>query len=451
MSKRNLFALSLFALASAAAAWADWPIWGGDLSRNMVSGEKGIPHTWDLQSGKNVKWKADIGSQSYGNPAVSDGVVCVGTNNNLLRNPEEDGDRGVLMCFEEETGKFLWQKTHEKLASGRVNDWPEQGVSSSPAIHDGVIYYVSNRAEIVAAELKTGKEVWSYDMIEELGVFPHNLATSGPLIVGDKLFVNTSNGVDETHINIPSPLAPSFIALHAKTGELIWENDAPGDAILHGQWSSPAYGTINGTDQVIFAGGDGWLYGLNPETGETIWRFDCNPKGSEWKQGRGDRNNLIATPVIYDNKVFIAVGQDPEHGEGVGHLWAVDAAKKGDITETGKVWHYPFRRSISTVAIHDGILYAANFSGFLHAIDLKTAEQIWEHDLLAAVWGSPYVVDGKVMIGDEDGDLTVLKAGRTKEVLSEINFGNAIYSTPVATNGTLYIMTRSALYAIAAE
>ena len=180
-----------------------------------------------------------------------------------------------------------------------------------------------------------------------------------------------------------------------------------------------------------------------------LWKFDANPKDSEWKQGRGDRNNIIATPVVHEGIVYIAVGQDPEHGEGVGHLWALDGGGSGDVTASAVVWHHPFRRTISTVAIDGSIVYAANFSGFLHALDLDSGKLLWEYDMLAAVWGSPYVVDGKVMIGDEDGDLSVLKAGREMETLSEINFGNTIYSTPVAANGTLYIMTRSHLYAIA--
>jgi outer membrane protein assembly factor BamB len=152
---------------------------------------------------------------------------------------------------------------------------------------------------------------------------------------------------------------------------------------------------------------------------------------------------------VFDNKVFVAVGQDPEHGEGVGHLYAVDGTKRGDITESGLVWHHPFRRTISTVAISDGVVYAANFSGFLHALDLASGELLWEHDLLAAVWGSPFVVDGKVLIGDEDGDIAVLQAGKTHELLSEVNMGNSVYSTPVVANGVMYIMTRSRIYAIA--
>ena len=461
--------LSLPVLWLLPAFAADWPMWGGTPERNMISEEKGIPRTWNVEDKTNIKWVAELGSQSYGNPVVAGGKVFVGTNNELMRNPKLGGDRGVLMAFRESDGEFLWQMTHEKLAAGRVNDWPEQGVCSSPAVADNIVYYVSNRAEVMALDVEgfrdgendgpfkdeehtseiDGDIIWTLNMYDDLAVFPHNMAATSPLIVGDILYVNTSNGVDESHVNIPFPEAPSFLAINRHTGEVLWENGDPGDQILHGQWASPAYGNILGVPQVIFAGGDGWLRSFQPKTGKPIWRFDVNPKASEWKQGRGDRNNIIATPVIYDDKVFVAVGQDPEHGEGVGHLWVIDGTKKGDVTKSGVIWHHDFRRTISTVAIEDEIVYAANFSGFLHALDLETGKLLWEHDMLAAVWGSPYVVDGKVLIGDEDGDLTVIKAGRVKEVLSEINFGNTIYSTPVVANGTLFIMTRSHIYAIA--
>ena len=468
---RLTIAMLAVGLAALPMQAEDWPMWGGKPGRNLVSQEKNIPRTWDIDTKTNIKWVAELGSQSYGNPVIAGGKVFVGTNNQLVRNPKQGGDRGVVMAFRETDGKFLWQMTHKKLPSGRVNDWPEQGVCSSPAVVGDRVYYVSNRAEVLALDTEgfldgendgpyqdeestseiDGDIVWSLDMYNELGVFPHNMAATSPLVVDDLLFVNTSNGVDESHVNIPSPRSPSFLAVNRNTGKLVWEDRSPGDGILHGQWASPAYGLIGGKPQVIFAGGDGWLYSFEPATGKPIWKFDCNPKDSEWKQGRGDRNNIIATPVVYDDKVFIAVGQDPEHGEGVGHLWVIDATKSGDVTEKGVIWRHDFRRTISTVAIDDGIVYAANFSGFFHALDLKTGGLLWEYDMLAAVWGSPFVVDGKVMLGDEDGDVTIMKTGRVKEVLSEVNFGNTVYSTPVVANGTLYIMTRSHLYAIAAQ
>jgi outer membrane protein assembly factor BamB len=159
---------------------------------------------------------------------------------------------------------------------------------------------------------------------------------------------------------------------------------------------------------------------------------------------------LISTPVIYQDRVYIANGQDPEHGEGVGHMYCIDATKRGDITTTGLVWHYDkIRRSISTPAIKDGIVYEADFSGFVHALDAKTGQVYWTHDLFAAVWGSPILIDGKLYIGDEDGDVLILQEGKTKKVISEINMGSSVYSTPVPANGVLYISNRNQLYALA--
>src|SRR6185436_594696 len=123
----------------------DWPMWGGTPDRNMVSNMKGLPAEWDVKTKKNVKWVADLGSQSYGNPVVAGGMVFVGTNNELVRDRNQGGDRGVLMAFRESTGEFLWQQTHVKLESGRANDWPFQGVASSPLVENRKLYYTSNR------------------------------------------------------------------------------------------------------------------------------------------------------------------------------------------------------------------------------------------------------------------------------------------------------------------
>jgi outer membrane protein assembly factor BamB len=367
---------------------------------------------------------------------------------------------------------MLWQATHDKLPTGQVNDWPEQGICSSPFVDGDRLYYVSNRAEVVCADVhgfldgendgpltdEKWKEepdadfVWQFDMIEELGVFPHNLATSSPVIADGRVFVVTSNGVDEGHLNLPSPEAPSFIAIDQKTGKLLWEKRYPEKSILHGQWSSPAYGVIDGKPQVIFGAGDGWCYSVEPQTGNLIWKFDLNPKDSVYVLGgRGTRNEVISTPVIHDDKVFVPVGQDPEHGEGVGHLYSIDATKTGDVTESGRVWHVggdEFHRSISTVAIADGLVYAADLSGYLYCFDAKTGHRHWRYDTQAAVWGSPYVVDGKVMLGDEDGEIVVLEHGKTMKELATIDMQNSVYTTPVAANGVLYITNRRMLFAI---
>ncbi|HEX9726348.1 MAG TPA: PQQ-binding-like beta-propeller repeat protein, partial [Vicinamibacteria bacterium] len=273
---RLLYLVSLFAALAialilnspsrAADADGDWPMWGGTPARNMVSAMTGLPDTWDVATMKNVKWIANLGSQSYGNPVVAGGMVFVGSNNEGGYDPEHVEDAGVLLAFRESDGEFLWQSLSEKLASGRVNDWPYQGVCSSPLVEGDRLYYVTNRAEVMSLDIQGFRDgendgpftdeagtsehdadiVWQFDMMEEVGTYQHNMANSSPVMYGDLIFVNTSNGHDESHVNIPSPRAPAIIALNKNTGELVWEDNSVEDRILHGQWSSAAVGELGG-------------------------------------------------------------------------------------------------------------------------------------------------------------------------------------------------------------
>ena len=454
-----------FEVATRFIAGGDWPMWGRTLTRNMVSDATGLPAEWDTDTGLNVKWVAALGSTSYGNPVIADGKIFIGTNNDLMRAPDVAGDKGIVMAFRESDGKFLWQMVHDKLESGQVNDWPFQGICSSPTVDGDRLYYVTNRGEVVALDTEgfldgendgsftdevragevDGDVVWSFDMIGQLDVFPHNMTSSSPAVYGDLVIVNTSNGRDEEG-HLPSPHAPDLIALDKHTGKLVWRAAPLGEQILHGQWSSPSVGEIDGVMQVVIGQGDGWVRGFEVTTGSMLWEFDTNPLDAEWPR---TRNNIISTPVIWENKVIVANGQDPENGEGRGRLHAINATQRGNITESGLVWRVEeIRRSLSTAAIHDGLLYLADFSGFFRCVDVSTGEEVWMYDTFAAVWGSPLVADNKVYLGDEDGDVIVLRAGREMEELAEMNLGNAVYGAPVVANSVLYINTRSQLYAL---
>jgi outer membrane protein assembly factor BamB len=355
--------------------------------------------------------------------------------------------------------------------------------------------------------------VWVFDMMNRpegspvLGTSQHNMCSCSVTTLGDILFVNTSNGVDESHISIPAPDAPSFMAMDKTTGEVYWTDKSPGVNILHGQWSSPTVANLGGVDQVIFAGGDGWAYSFKADKGkdgkpELLWKFDANPKTSKWIiGGRGTRNNIIATPVVYDGLVYVVVGQDPEHGEGEGHVWCIDPNKRGDVSpqlamnvkgdqrvpiehrriqavieeegdvavdnaNSAVVWHYSqydqngdgefdfeeeMHRSIGTVAIQDDLLYIADFSGLFHCLDAKTGKPHWTYDMLAASWGSPLIVEGHVYIGDEDGDVCIFNLTAEKhDPIAEINVGNSVYSTPVVANDVLFIANKTHIFAIKA-
>jgi len=494
--------------ASDKPAQRDWPLFGGSPQRNLVNTfDRNIPSSWSLLPGKetHLKWVAELGSKAYGGPVIAGGKIFVGTNNEKPRNPKIQGDRGILMCFRESDGQFLWQAVHDKLASGRVNDWPREGICSAPVVQGNRLYYVSNRCEVICADTEgtpgtsEAKIIWRLDMIRELGVFPHNLATCSPLIVGDLLFTVTSNGVDEGHISIPKPEAPSFLAIDRHTGKVLWQSNVTsvklveelkqggdrgsatkrlldkGEILMHGQWSNPVYAEPNGKPQIIFPGGDGWLYAFAPKTGQLIWKFDCNPKNAVYKLGReGTRNDFVSTPVVCDNKLYIGVGQDPEHDAGVGHLWCIDITRQGNVSpvddnfdprapvnrNSALVWHYGgpapegadrdyvFGRTLSTCAIHDGLLYTAEFGGIVHCLDAQTGAKYWEHNMRAKTWSSPHWVDGKVFIGNDKNKLLVFAHGKEKKLLAEIDMRGKVRATPVACNGVLYVMTENKLHAI---
>ena len=496
-------------LVSAPVHGDDWPQWGRDATRNMVSLDTdtltsdfaagsyvGRSDQIDPATTRNVKWIANLGSNSYGNPTVADGRVYVGTNNAQPRDPKFKGDRSNVYCFDEKTGELLWQLSVPKLGAGKVSDWEYLGICSSPTVDGDRVFVVTNRCEVIcldAAGMTNGNDgpfkdegkymggpgkppvpvgprdadiIWRYDMADELNIFPHNVTSSSVLVVDQRVFATTSNGVDYSHKHIISPRAPTLIVLDRATGKLVGEESSGiSRRILHCNWSSPAMGTINGEPQILFGAGDGFCYGFDPvpvpdADGFGIlterWRFDCNPADHRTRGGKPiayatveGPSEVIASPVFQDGRVYVSVGQDPEHGEGVGALSCINADGIGDIRTSGLVWrNTTIGRSISTVSIADGLLYVADYAGRVYCLDAKTGATHWTHDTLAHIWGSTLVADGKVFIGNEDGVLTILKAGRQKQVIAEIEFPTPIYCSPIAANGTLYISTMTHLYAI---
>jgi outer membrane protein assembly factor BamB len=445
--------------------------------------EKGVPDKLD-PSGGSLLWKVEHGlggfyhHQLSADTIISRGKVFVGSNNSVphsKRDIDKNGeslDLGVLLCLDEKTGKFLWQSVHPKLPSGGVNDWPRVGICSSPAVEEDRVYFVSNRCTMVCADgngqeskqpgiqrdgfsdTSDAKFLWEYDMIGELGVCPRERSVCSPLIVDDLLFVITANGVDETLLKVAAPDAPSFIALNKKTGKLVWKSNAPGEAILHGQWSNAAFGEIYGVRQVIFPGGDGWLYSFVPETGELIWKFDCNQKDAgDVVPGVGTRNYFLGTPVIYDNRVYIGTGQDPERGGATANFFCIAPTMKGDISKTvisgrdkdGKplnekenpnsceVWRYggpetrkwaqfgyKFGRTVSTACIVDDIVYIPELAGFLHCLNAKTGEHYWKYDTRSTIRGSAYYVDGKVFLANDNGEVFVFRHLKEHKVYDDV-------------------------------
>jgi outer membrane protein assembly factor BamB len=460
---------------------APWPMFGGTPERNMANVvDKNIPTDWSIEEGKrkNIKWMAELGSYAYGGPVVAGGKVFVGTNNAAPRDPRNKGrDKAVLMAFNESDGKFLWQIVHDIPPLEILSQVMNLGLLSTPAVYGKHIYYVTPSCEVICAGIDAGKVEWRYDMMKELKVVPLHCGNCSPLVVGDRVYVVTSNGRDEAD-KVPSPNAPSFISLDKKTGKLAWQSNLPGENIIEGQWSNPTLATVSAKQQIIFPGGDSVIYSLEPDTGKLIWKFQCLAGQKKGNDPKARRNYPIGTPVVAGNRLYIGLGVYPE-GPGAeppfSHFLCLDITKTGDVSpasldapaavnkNSALVWAYGgmvqpkpkkgravvFRSTLSTAAIHDGLAYISEDAGYLHCLDAQTGQKYWEHDFKAGVWGSPYYVDGKVYQGAQDGSIVIFEAAKKYKVIRQLDMEETIEGTPVVANGVLYIATKSKLYAIA--
>ena len=205
------------------------------------------------------------------------------------------------MAFREIDGKLLWQNKHPHPPKFE-SDWSFRGAPSTPTVDGDSLYYVTPACEVICAASEDGKIAWSYDLARELkvhsseGTFWSTPPHASPLVVGDLVFVVTGNGINFDG-KLVSPMAPSFVALHKKTGKLVWQSNLPGANVIEGQWSSPTFASVDNVPQVIFAGGDCVIYSFEPETGKLLWKCDCLPKRRK-KGAAGVDLYIVSTPVV---------------------------------------------------------------------------------------------------------------------------------------------------------
>jgi outer membrane protein assembly factor BamB len=495
MSAMKAFSLAMAAFVYSASA-SDQPQWGEKGSRNMISSERGLPESFNPATGRNVRWRAQIGTESHGTPIVAGGRVYIGTNNGHPRDPHHQGDRGVLMCFDEKDGHLLWQLVVPKREEDPYMDWPKSGLSSPVTVEGDRVYAMSSRGEVMCLDPKgmaNGNKgpyldeglhmvpkgearmepgpldadiLWSFNLTSEAGIWSHDGAHSSILIHGDYLYVNSGTGVDNTHRKIRTPDAPSLIVIDKRTGKMVardQEKIAP--RIFHCTWSAPSLGTVNGRTLIFFCGGDGIVYAFEPVSkapakGEVaplkkVWQFRFDPSGPSAEVHRFTTNrkegpsNIYGMPVFIDGKIFVAGGGDIFWGKNEAWIKCIRADLQGDVTEKAEVWSYALEKHVmATPAIKDDLLFISDCGRRIHCLDARTGKPHWTHDIKGESWASPYIADGKVYLGTRAGEFYVFAASREKKLLNQQSLVTPISATTTAANGTLYLSTMTDLFAL---
>ena len=431
------------------------------------------PIDWDTTTGRNIVWSVELGNDTFGRPVVAGDAVYVGTDNARPMNPAFQEASGVLMAFRVTDGAFLWQDVAPKVERG-LREFLLPSTTSAPYVEGNRLYYVTAECQLRSLDTQGFRDgensgpyleevfqdnaaadiAWELDMCSRLGVFPHEASNSEVLPVGDLLIVSTSNGQNEGHTRVPSPRAPSLIAVDKHSGQVVWRAIGPGGQVLHGQWSSPVAANVNGRMQVLFGGGDGWLRAYDAASGREVWRFDGNPKDASWlpRPGVLSRSSIIASPVFADGRVFVAMGQDPTHGNGPSLIHAISPNGQGDVTKSRLLWtSREVGRVVGTPIVKDGLLYVGDLGGTVHCLDAATGAHIWKHETNEAIWGCLLLAGDRLYVGNVDGSMTVLRAGRQKELLAQIEMDAPLYSRPALVGDALYLATAQRLYLIAAR
>ncbi len=519
---RHVLLMVLFATAWPLVTSAeDWPALGRDRSRNSVSPERNPPLTWQVKDGslrranpdvetktledRNIRWSADFQGRVYASPVVSQGLVWIG----MAEWKANEKSGGVLRCFRESDGSLVYERHSEPLPL-RVHDSGWTGLGGSPLVEGDNLWYVTNRWEVVCLDIGPllrsegpPQERWLVDLAKEFGVFPRAASMGPPRhcsiapSLGDRIFITTGNGVDDSHVKVPAPLAPALVCLDKNNGKPLWTDHSPGANVHFTEAGSPLVAEIAGRTQVIVPQGDGWLRSFDPANGKVLWVFDLNHKEAILGLGgQMTRNEGWSPPVLYEDRIYVTTGQMAENGEGIGRLLCLDPTKSGDISaelavdkdgkplpprriqaviakdgeraivnpNSGVIWEMDnsakeferqFHRSLSSVAIQDGLLIAVDASSMVHCLDARTGKWHWSHDLLSNCYATPLVVDGNIFLADEDGFVSHFRLSADRKVAiptggspDAINMAKSIYSSPIFANGTLYVATEGKLFAI---
>ena len=432
----------VFGAWPAGRAGGDWPQFRGPRATGLADGP--APTVWDVPAGENVRWKTPIPGLGHSSPIVSGDLVCVTTaisgrgqddlKVGLYGNIDPVDDDSVhtwkVYCLDRASGRIRWEKT---AASGvpTIKRHTKSTHANATAATDGDILVTSFGSEgLYAFALADGTLRWKKDLgTLDAGFFRVPAAqwgfASSPVIHGDRVIVQAD--VQQN----------SFLAAFALSdGRELWRT--PREEVP--TWSTPSVHEADGRTQVIV---NGWKHigGYDFQTGKELWRLE----------GGGDIP--VPTPVVSQGVVYITNA----HGSSA-PIYAIRTSATGDITPKGEaapahiVWHQ--RREgayMQTPLVRDGLLYNCRDNGVLSVYDARTGERKYQQRLAGGSTGftaSPVSATGKVYFTSEDGDVYVVKAGPTFELLAKNPMGEVCMATPAIAGGVMFFRTRGHVVAI---
>jgi len=433
-------------LPRAAAATGSWPSFRGLHASGVADGQR-LPDTWDGTSRKNILWRTNVPGLAHSSPIVWGDTVFVTTAISSRKDATfkpglyGDGDasedrsvhKWVIYALDKRTGRIRWERVAREGAPRNKRHIKSTYASATP-VTDGRVVIAWFGSEGVHAFDVSGTPLWSVD-IGRVDMGAYDIPTyewgpaSSPIIWNGLVILQCDTQAD------------SFIlALDVETGETVWKtsrSEIP-------SWGTPTVAlTPNGPELVTNA--SNFIRGYDARDGRELWRL------------AGSSKITAPTPIFADGLIVVASGRAPERP-----LFAVRPGSHGDLTlardatSSGAIaWSRAGRGSyMPTPLAYNGLLYVLANNGVFDAYDLKSGKEIYRQRLPLVGSGfsaSPVAADGKIYLSNEDGDMLVVRAGPTFELVATNSIGELLMTTPALSDGVMYVRGASSVFAIGAK
>ena len=427
---RSQFVLLLLAALCSClpAARADWPEFRGPWGDGHAAAPGdaklvGLPLHWSETN--NIKWKTPIPHRGWSTPVVMGSQVWLTT-------ATVEGHDSFAICLDKDSGKILFNEkvfhtdNPEPLGNGAsMNSY----ATPSPVIEAGRVYVHFGSAGTACLDTETAKVLWKRTDLP----CRHYRGPSASPVVFENLLILTFDGADLQYT----------AALDKRTGATIWktnrsvvwnDENVPGpmarDGDLRKSHGTPLIATVGGKPQLISVGAKA-SYGYDPRNGNELWRVEYN----DWSSA--------PRPLFGKGLAFVVTGLTKKE------LWAVKVDGHGNVTDTHVAWKLTTHvGKYASPLLVDGLIYTASDESFVSCVDSSNGQVVWTERVGGKYAASPIYADGRLYFPSQDGTTTVLKPGRTFEVLATNTLDGGFMASPAADGKALYLRTKTHLYRV---
>ena len=419
MTVSNFACLSLLLISSGLLS-AEWRTWRGPGNDGLSESTK-LPETWG--ESENLVWKLELPAAGSSTPIV--------VGERIFLTFEEDGQ--VKATCISEKGKTTWTRAVSE-AKGRGNG-ERTHASPTPSSDGELLFVTSGTGEVVAFDLE-GEEKWRFNAQERYGKFRYGFGFHSTTVLHE----------GRLYLQLIHSAAQLVVCVEAKSGREVWKVERESDGVAeceHSYASAVAY--RDDVLNVLVTHGNDYCIGHDPGSGKELWRVaGLNPKE---KYNRTLR--FVASPVV--SQGFLVAPSAKNRGVSVVRL----SEAKGRIGKggAGELWRMDRGTTDVTIPLlYGGLLYLCKENGTILCLDALSGEQLYQERFHAQTYrGSPVAANGRIFLTARDGTFTVLKAGRTYEVIGKNKLDDQFTASPAIAHDRFYLRGHKSLYAIGSK